>query len=497
MCSIISFWGLEVIAIFASANTKFMMKHFLLTTLAACISFMLAGQEFIQVGREFTISTTPSEGILYLYTGPARTERQLIDEVFGKDPAALPYFKKLGEGSYTIEVKDYDDDMVTVVAMQPGFLPVVKTFSYNKELKREVLNLKMDLSTRVFQLDAEPYDAFIYVDGEKRARPYPFYLDLAQNTSKTIEIRREGFLPITEVFYNQSGKPEPPKEIKTFALKDRVVQLETTPAEGTGIFINGEKVSEGLTQIVVKEGTCVVVKVMKEGFVTKEKTYCNKSGSPEPPANEKIAMIDREVAIRAPEGAVIRINGKEVGTAEYTLKLVNGSEAKVEVEKKGFVTYMTTLYNDETEVAPPVYIALSEGSAEFPEDESFTSSTESDLANRDFVLSTPDGMAEEDAWRIVAQIIQTYFDELEQIDRETGYMRTAWVYKSYPNRTVRTRVILKINNREPLKYSVKISSEENSDRTKLDSRDDDDYKPWDRVLNQYKEIISEMQSRLR
>ena len=158
---------------------------------------------------------------------------------------------------------------------------------------------------------------------------------------------------------------------------------------------------------------------------------------------------------------------------------------------------MTTLYNDEANVSPPAFIALSENSPEFPEDESFTSSTESDLANRDFVLSIPDGMEEDNAWRIVAQIIQTYFDELEQIDRETGYMRTAWVYKRYANRTVRTRVILKINNRQPLKYSIKISSEENSDRQRLDSRDDDDYKPWDRVLNQYKEIISEMQSRLK
>ncbi len=461
------------------------------------ISLALTAQDYIQVGREFTISTIPAEGEIFLYTGPYRTEAQMINEVFGKNPAALPFYKKLGNGSYTLEVKDYDDDMVTVVAMLPGYLPVVKTFSYNKDLKRELLNLHMELSTRVFQLDAEPYDAFVYVDGEKRPRPYPFFLDLAENTSKTIEVRREGFLPITEVFYNQEGKPAPPTEIKTFTLKDRVVQLETSPAEGTGIYIDGKKVSEGHAEIVIKEGNCVVVKVVKEGFVAKEKTYCNKSGSPEPPASEQIKMIDREVAIRAPEGAVIRVNGKEVGTSEYTLKLVRGSEAKIEVEKKGYVSYMTTLYNEDTEVAPPPFIALTEGSPEFPEDESFTSSTESDLANRDFVLSTPDGMAEEDAWRIVAQIVQTYYDELEQIDRETGYLRTAWVYKSYPNRTVRTRVIVKINNREPLKYSIKISSEENSDRTKLDSRDDDDYKPWDRVLNQYKEIISEMQSRLK
>ena len=239
------------------------------------------------------------------------------------------------------------------------------------------------------------------------------------------------------------------------------------------------------------------MKADKEGFVEIERTYCNKEGSPEPPVSDKVSLSDRKITIRVPDGATIRVNGKEVGTSEYTIKLVKGSKAKIEVEKKGFVTYMTTIHNDESEVAPPAVIVLSENTPEFPEDESFSSSTESDVANRDFVMSTPDGMSEENAWKIVAQIIQTYFDELEQIDRETGYLRTAWVYKRYPNRTVRTRVIVKINNREPLKYSLKISSEECSDRAKLDSRDDDDFRPWDRVLNKYKEIISEMQARLK
>lgn len=150
------------------------MKQILLTTIAAAISLATMAQDFIQVGKDFTISTVPSDGVIYLYSGTYRTESQLIAEVFGNDPSAMPYFKKMGDGSYSFETKDYDDDMVTLVAMKPGFLPVVKTFSYNKDLKKEVLNLKMELTTRVFQLDAEPYDAYIYIDGEKRARPYPF-----------------------------------------------------------------------------------------------------------------------------------------------------------------------------------------------------------------------------------------------------------------------------------------------------------------------------------
>jgi hypothetical protein len=473
------------------------MKFNFYTAIALMLSAVTYAQETVQVGKEFSVSTNPSEGMLYAYTGPARTEQQLIDEVYGKNPESLPYFKKLGDGTFTLEIDDYDDDFVTLVAIRDGYLPAVKSFSYNKELKREVLNLRLELTTRMFQLDAEPYDAFIYIDGEKVARPYPVFVGLGENSSKTVEVRRDGFVTISEVFYNQEGKPEPPQAIKTFSLKTRVVHLEASPADGAHIYVNGTKVGDSHADVTIGEGECAVVRIMKEGFVTSEKTYCNKSGSPMPPVTDKINLSDREIAIRVPEGSIVRVNGKEVGNSDYTLKLGKGSEAMVEVEKKGYVTYMTTLYNNESQAEPPVFIALSEGSPEFPEDESFTSSTESDIANRDFVLSIPVGMTEDDAWRIIAQITQTYFDELQQIDKETGYIRTAWVYKRYVNRTVRTRLIIKINNREPLKYSVKISSEENSDRTKLDSRDDDDYKPWSRVLNQYKDIISEMQARLR
>jgi hypothetical protein len=322
-------------------------------------------------------------------------------------------------------------------------------------------------------------------------------LELPENTSKTVEVTKTGFLTHKELFYNVPGKPEAPRDIKTIVLQNRVVQLLAEPAEGSFITVNGAALGEGDAQIVVPYGECTTVKIKKEGFVEKELTYCNKNGSPLPPVNDRVQLIDREVAIRVPDGAVIRINGKEVGKSEYTLKISKGSSAKLEVEKPGFVTYLTTLHNTDEEVAPPPFIALTEGSNEFPEDESFTASSESDIANTDFVLTVPSHLSENQAWSIVAQIVQAYFDELEQIDQTTGYLRSAWVYKRYASRAVRTRVIVKMNNRNPLKYSIKISSEENNDPLTLDSRDDDDYKAWDRVLTQYKEIVSEAQARLK
>ena len=66
----------------------------------------------------------------------------------------------------------------------------------------------MELTTRIFNLDASPYDADIFVDGEKMAHPYPFVMHLGENTNKTVEVKKEGYLTKTEVFYNQEGKTE-------------------------------------------------------------------------------------------------------------------------------------------------------------------------------------------------------------------------------------------------------------------------------------------------
>lgn len=37
----------------------------------------------------------------------------------------------------------------------------------------------------------------------------------------------------------------------------------------------------------------------------------------------------------------------------------------------------------------------------------------------------------------MSQIVVTYFDTLEITDKTTGYLRTAWSVKTFPNNTIR------------------------------------------------------------
>jgi hypothetical protein len=87
---------------------------------------------------------------------------------------------------------------------------------------------------------------------------------------------------------------------------------------------------------------------------------------------------------------------------------------------------------------------------------------------------------------------------LENSDSQTGYLRTAWEVRTWKEtgRVVRTRIIVKRQGESPLRYAVKIESEQNRDPLKS-ARDDENFEPWDRLLNSYKDLISEMQARLK
>lgn len=161
---------------------------------------------------------------------------------------------------------------------------------------------------------------------------------------------------------------------------------------------------------------------------------------------------------------------------------------EVIVEKAGFVVFKKNYCNDGV-LSPPVaeHLILSV-------DEAFSSSIQSDQANVNFTIET--GRPEAEAWKILSQIAMTYFDNIELADKETGYIRTSWNVKNFLNNTIRTRIIVKQADVSPLKYTIKLVSEYSGD-AKTSVKEDESYYPWDRILNSYKDVISEYQSRLR
>ncbi len=126
-------------------------------------------------------------------------------------------------------------------------------------------------------------------------------------------------------------------------------------------------------------------------------------------------------------------------------------------------------------------------------DDAYDASVQTDIANIDIEIKT--SLEEIQAWKLLSQIITTHFDVIEITDRETGYLRTSWVVQSFMQNTIRTRIIVKLGNSNPLAYKVKLVSEE-SRVPGTSVKSDELYREWDRVLRKYENIIGEMRARL-
>ena len=92
-------------------------------------------------------------------------------------------------------------------------------------------------------------------------------------------------------------------------------------------------------------------------------------------------------------------------------------------------------------------------------------------------------------------IVTSHFDVLEITDENTGYIRTSWVLNPFPQNTIRTRLIVKQSSISPLQFKVKLQSQY-SGEAQTSVKNDHEFKDWDRILNTYTDMFSELQARL-
>jgi len=191
------------------------------------------------------------------------------------------------------------------------------------------------------------------------------------------------------------------------------------------------------------------------------------------------------------KGARLYVDGVYAGTTKTNVyKLKKHQCVNVRFEKLGFFTdeirvcYEGSTFGEVTHKQLLMYV-----------DDAYESSIATDYANVDFEVEVNQKYSETEAWKIVSQIVTSYFDNLEMLDKETGYMKSAWQVKSFYQKTVRTRTIVKQSNSNPLKYKIKIVSEIAA-KPEQSSKDDELFKAWDRILKKYSELIPEFQTRL-
>lgn len=393
----------------------------------------------------------------------------------------------LGTGMVRFKLEKNDPN--TIVVKQEGFREVRRVFDREADYKDKRFTLT--LTRRVIELSALPYDATLYVNGEARGTRQ-LELDVDEGGSATVELRKPGFATVKRVYRWEKGSTEYPVARDRLELQDRRIALVASPS-GSEIFLGDTKVGDADADITVPRGGCTTVTVRRTGWTPAERQYCNKEGIPDPPMSDRIALSGRVVNISAPQAAKIIVNQKAAGTGSFAVKIADGTCAKVRVEQPGFVSWDHEYCVQPNAPEPPL-----EHTVQLTADDSWAASVSSDQANVNITIEVSPKLPEVQAWKLVSSIVLGSFDVLENSDSQTGYLRTAWQVKSWEASgvVIRTRVIVKRQSDSPLRYVVKIASEHNKD-PRISSKEDENFYEWDRILNTYKDLISEMQSRLK
>ena len=202
-------------------------------------------------------------------------------------------------------------------------------------------------------------------------------------------------------------------------------------------------------------------------------------------ASEKITVTT------SPQTARIYVNGVLMGAGKIVITVPKKECVTVEIKSEGFIQETRTYCDKKGMSDPPKseYIQMQQ-------DESYTSSQVSDVANNEILINVKPGRSKEDAWKFIVNTVLSKFDVLENNDERAGYLRTSWIGNVYKSNTIRTRLIIKQASEEPLAYKVKFVSEE-SGRSGSSFSADEQYHPFNRILKKFDGFIEELSTRLK
>lgn len=421
----------------------------------------------------------------------------------------------LGQSSFTIAVKGHPDAVVSFLgkavkemrsgdldrnqnvftATKPGYKPLIYTPLSKRQIKDYLKAhdtetfLLAPFDTRTVELTTAPYDAEIFVNGERKGTQN-YLLEIPLGKTMTVELKKKGFQTEkrTYAYLNDNSLPVAKDRLE---LNNRVVKISTNLLDAR-IIVNGQEIGKGNAAAVVPNDECVVVTASKEGFVPVDYKFCNRSEDVnKPPFSYNLNLKDRLVRINtSPETASIKVDGKVMEQGKFEVKVPDGHCVEVIVQDEGYEYVKKVYCNQEqyAELEAAEHIVLRE-------DEAYLSSAQVDQANIDIAVDVNENRTKEEAWQLLSMIVTSHFDVLEITDENTGYIRTSWVLNPFAQNTIRTRLIVKQSSVEPLQFKVKLQSQQ-SGRAQTSVKNDHEFKDWDRILNTYKDIFSELQARL-
>lgn len=189
-----------------------------------------------------------------------------------------------------------------------------------------------------------------------------------------------------------------------------------------------------------------------------------------------------------PEEAKIYYNGHEVGNGTYQVKFKRSDDFAIfKFEAPGYITKKIKVFRTNPNKTLTYTLLKDEAMANSVGGEEGV-----DIANKFFVIKAKDGLTEMDVWKRIVNIAINHFENIETMDKDAGWIKTAWVYDDFPGQTVRTKLEIRsqYSTDDKLTYKVKVYSEISESNTKKDEA----FQQYDRVLRKYKDIVTELQT---
>ena len=189
-----------------------------------------------------------------------------------------------------------------------------------------------------------------------------------------------------------------------------------------------------------------------------------------------------------PDNAKIFYNGHEVGSGTYQIKFKKNDDfAVLKFEAPGYITQKVKVFRSNPNKTLSFTLSKDEAMAN-----SIGGEDGVDVANKFFLVQAKEGLSENDVWKRIVNIAINKFENVEVMDKDAGWVKTAWIYDNFTNQSVRTRLEIRYqySGSDQLTYKVKLYSEIAEGSTKKD----EDFQPYDRVLRKYNDIVTELQT---
>lgn len=187
--------------------------------------------------------------------------------------------------------------------------------------------------------------------------------------------------------------------------------------------------------------------------------------------------------------AEIFVDGRMEGKGNLEIKIPDEGCMYIEVKKEGYISQEIEFCNKKKLTKLPSKFHFS-----LLVDEAFDVTIYADIVNKDFKIPAKSG--KDTGWKLLNQIVLNNFDAIEMSDKETGYLRTSWEVRRFEHSAVRTRFIVKEYSSNPLVFKIKLASQ-HSQEPMANANAGEHFREWDRVLEKYIGLVSEIQARVK